>query len=58
MLTDLEFAEEQYRQLLKMANFCARTMPESEEKDRIIDCCVNGMADCLARIRQLKGKEE
>jgi hypothetical protein len=58
MLTDLEFAEEQYRQLLKMANFYGRTMPQSPEKDALIEQCVNGMADCLARIRELRKKEE
>lgn len=54
MLNDLEFAEEQYRQLLKMANFYSRTMPDGAEKDELIEACINGMADCLARIRELK----
>jgi hypothetical protein len=54
MLTDLEFAEEQYRQMNEMAKHLAEIMPPGEERDKAIDMCVDVMADCLARIRELK----
>ncbi|MBR1546631.1 MAG: hypothetical protein IJ633_07565 [Prevotella sp.] len=54
MLTDLEFAEEQYRQMNEMAKHLAEIMLPSKERDRAIEMCVDVMADCLARIRELK----
>ena len=54
MMTDLEFAEEQYRQMNEMAKHLAEIMPPGEERDKAIDMCVDVMADCLARIRELK----
>ena len=54
MLTDLEFAEEQYRQMNEMAKHLAEIMPPGKERDRAIEMCVDVMADCLARIRELK----
>ena len=54
MLTDLEFAEEQYRQMNEMAKHLAEIMPPGEARDKAIEQCVDVMADCLARIRELK----
>ena len=58
MLDDLEFAKEQYRQHHKLAKFIARTMPDGPEKDRIIERCVDTMAECLARVRELEKKKQ
>lgn len=57
MLTDLEFAEEQYRQMNEMAKHLAEIMPPGKERDEAIEMCVDVMADCLARIRELKKGE-
>ena len=54
MLSDLEFAREQYRQLLKMANYYAENKRNDPDYDSVIEICVDGMADCLARIRELE----
>lgn len=57
MLNDLEFAEEQYRQINEMAKHLAEIMPPSKERDEAIEMCVDVMVDCLARIRELKKGE-
>lgn len=58
MLTDLEFAEEQYRQMNELAKYIAETMPSGKEKDEAIEKCVYVMADCLARIRELRNNSK
>ena len=57
MLNDLEFAEEQYRQMHEMAKHLAEIMPPGKERDEAIEMCVDVMADCLSRIRELKKGE-
>ena len=54
MLSDLEFAKTQYKKLLDFANFYATYKSDAKDYDEVIQACVDGMASCLARIRELE----
>lgn len=56
-MTDQEFAKEQYEQLKRYAEYVWQHVPDSPEKDSIIEEILIGMSEAKKRYNELKDKQ-
>jgi D-serine dehydratase len=55
-MTDQEFAKEQYERLRRYAEYVWQHVPNSPEKDSIIEEILIGMSEAKRRYNELKDK--
>ena len=56
-MTDQEFAKEQYEQLKRYAEYVWNHVPDSPEKDSIIEEILIGMSEAKKRYNEIKDKQ-